>query len=320
MTRGRAAAGLIGGMFLIGVRAQDVPEWQVKAGGRASFEVASVKVFKPSRDTIPRPPNMNLANGDGKPAGGRFYSQFFDVRTYIGFAYKLGPGEAGDAFDRLPKWARETSFEIEGNASGNPTKDQMRLMMQSLLADRFELAVHFETREAPVLALELVEPGKPGPKLIPHAEGPPCPDEYVVMKFDPTKPPQPVDPRKEVFPRNCGEAPMTGRPDGTYYVGHRDTSMEIAAQDIYNYGVFAGEVNMPIIDQTGLKGRYDYVIEYKSGSGPRLFHPQPGAANSDPEGTPFLNAVRKQLGLKLVKTKGAIRTIVIDHIEMPSGN
>ncbi len=52
----------------------------------------------------------------------------------------------------------------------------MRLMMQSLLADRFKLAIHFETREATVLALELVEPGKPGPKLIPHSQGPPCPN------------------------------------------------------------------------------------------------------------------------------------------------
>jgi bla regulator protein BlaR1 len=318
MTLGRGPAVLLWIAFLTDIRAQNVPEWQVKAGGKASFEVASVKPFKPSKDTIPRPPNMNLANGDGKPAGGRFYSQFFGVSAYIGFAYKLAPGEAEEAFDHLPKWARETSFEIEANALGNPTKDKMRLMMQSLLADRFKLAIHFETREAPVLALELVEPGKPGPKLIPHSQGPPCPDEYVEMKIDPTRPPQPVDPRKDVFPQNCGEAPMTGRPDGTYYVGHRDTSMEVAAHDIYNYGVFAGEVDTPITDQTGLKGRYDYLIEYQSDAGPRLFKTQP--AGSDPQGTPFLDAVRNQLGLKLVKTKGPVRTLVIDHIEMPSEN
>lgn len=95
MTLGRATAVLLWIAFLKDIRAQNVPEWQVKAGGKASFEVASVKPFKPSKDTIPRPPKMNLANGDGKPAGGRFYSQFFGVLAYIGFAYKLAPGEGG---------------------------------------------------------------------------------------------------------------------------------------------------------------------------------------------------------------------------------
>jgi bla regulator protein blaR1 len=186
-------------------------------------------------------------------------------------------------------------------------------MMQSLLADRFKLAVHFETREAPVLAVMLVDPGRPGPKLIPHSQGPPCPDEYVEMK--PGMPPP--DPGKEVFPRNCGEAPMTGRPDGTYYVGHRDTTMEIAAQDFYAYGKLAGEVDLRVVDQTGLKGKYDYILEYKLDPSHSIFNPQP---TSDPTGTPFLDALRKQLGLKLVKTKGSVRTLVIDHIEMPSEN
>jgi len=235
------------------------------------------------------------------------------VPAYIGFAYKLAPGEAGDAFDHLPKWARETSFEVEANAPGNPTKDQMRLMMQSLLADRFKLAVHFEIREAPVLALELVEPARPGPKLIPHAQGPPCPDEYVEIKVGALPP----DPRKEVFPQNCGEAPMRGMPDGTNYVGHRNTTMETAAQDIYNYGKLAGEVDTPVIDRTGLNGRYDYRLEYRLDPSHRIFNPEP---TSDPTGTPFLDALRKQLGLKLVKTKGPVRTIVIDHIEMPAEN
>lgn len=53
---------------------------------------------------------------------------------------------------QLPKWARNQSWLIEAKADGNPTKDQMRLMMQSLLAHRFKLRVHFETREGAVLA------------------------------------------------------------------------------------------------------------------------------------------------------------------------
>ena len=61
---------------------------------------------------------------------------------------------------QLPKWAITDRFDIQGRAQGNPTKDQMRLMMQSLLADRFRLAVHYETRQVPVFALIVDQPGK----------------------------------------------------------------------------------------------------------------------------------------------------------------
>ena len=64
---------------------------------------------------------------------------------------------------RMAKWVSDGMFEIDARAEGNPTKDQMRLMMQSLLADRFKLAVHFEAREAPVFDLTLVKQGRTGP-------------------------------------------------------------------------------------------------------------------------------------------------------------
>jgi len=58
----------------------------------------------------------------------------------------------------LPKWVTTDNFEIQAKAEGNPTKDQMRLMMQSLLADRFKLAVHFEDRPVPAYNLAAVKP------------------------------------------------------------------------------------------------------------------------------------------------------------------
>src|SRR5579884_1780205 len=75
----------------------------------------------------------------------------------------------------LPKWVTADGFDIEARApNSNVTKDQMRLMMQSFLAERFRLAAHFETPTLPVLALILAKPGKPGPNLLPHDKGPPC--------------------------------------------------------------------------------------------------------------------------------------------------
>jgi hypothetical protein len=80
---------------------------------------------------------------------------------YIAFACKLPPNDEQTRamLAHLPKWFGGF-FEIDARAKGNPSKDQMRLMMQSLLADRFKLAVHFETKEEPVYALTLVKPGK----------------------------------------------------------------------------------------------------------------------------------------------------------------
>lgn len=75
----------------------------------------------------------------------------------------------------VPAWVTTDFFTIEAKApTANQTKDQMRLMIQSLLAHRFKLAVHFEIRDVPVLALVQVEPGKLGPRLRPHSEGPAC--------------------------------------------------------------------------------------------------------------------------------------------------
>ena len=85
------------------------------------------------------------------------------------FAYKLRltDEQIHSLLAPLPKWLSTDSFKIHAKAEGNPTKDQMRLIVQSPLADRFKLRIHFETHEVPVLALGLDKPGKTGPKLRP---------------------------------------------------------------------------------------------------------------------------------------------------------
>src|SRR6201999_3638192 len=95
---------------------------------------------------------------------------------YIEFAYKVWGNEVQSReFSHLPKWVNTDRYTMEARAAtGNPTKDQMRLMMQFLLADRFQLKAHFETREVPVCELRLEKHGKLGPKLIPHSQRPPC--------------------------------------------------------------------------------------------------------------------------------------------------
>jgi Protein of unknown function (DUF3738) len=98
------------------------------------------------------------------------------LMRYIIFAYKLsGTQELALRFDyfkglelHVPEWVKNDGYDIEARAPQPATKDQLRLMMQSLLAERFKLQVHFETREAPVFALVQEKPGTLGSQLDPH--------------------------------------------------------------------------------------------------------------------------------------------------------
>lgn len=279
------------------IDAQEVADWQTKAGGNMSFEVASIK-----RDTGEfRPPNFPLDPGDAYAATGGRFSADFSLATYITFAYKLSlTSEQRQAMiAQLPKWVADDRFDIQAKAAeGNPTKDQMRLMMQALLADRFHLAVHFETQESPVFALSLIKPGKLGPKLRPHAEGPPC---------DAT-------PSPDVYPPKCEVTALTIRPGRMAMGGSRNTTMPLLASALPSMGRLA----RPVIDRTGLSGQFDFLLEWspEPGSTP----PPAGEPVPDTQGPSFQEALREQLGLKLESTKAPLRILVIDKVERPSEN
>ena len=280
--------------------------WQTAAGGKMAFEVASVKLAQPGSF---RSPSFPLDAGDafaamvdgrlGQPAGDRF-SASMPLAVYITFAYKLMLTQDQIEFmlAHLPKWVSTDRFDIQARAAGNPTKDQMRLMMRSLLADRFKLAAHFETHQAPVLALTLIRPGTLGPNLRPHAEGPACD-------------------APSVFPPLCNVYMMTGSSNGKR-AGSRNTTIDLLASNLPGFAGAGndGRLDRPVVDQTGLSGRFDFTLEWMPGSS----GPQPANANTDPQGPTFLDALREQLGLRLQSTAARIQILVIDHIEKPDPN
>jgi uncharacterized protein (TIGR03435 family) len=152
---------------------------------KLTFEVASIKQSKGAFT----PPSFPLDAGDAfVPTGGLFNADF-PLVVYITFAYKLWltPAQMQAMTEHLPKWVASDRFAIHARAEGNPTKDQIRQMMQSLLADRFQMQIHFETKTVPLFALTLIKPGKLGPNLRPHDQGPPCD----------------APPSAEVFPPRC---------------------------------------------------------------------------------------------------------------------
>ncbi len=278
-----------------------------------AFEVASVKLSTAKELVI----NVPLDAGERFQPTGGYFRAAVPLWLYIQFAYKLwAPAEDQQKeIARLPKWVTTDYYSIEARAVGNPTKDQFRLMVRSLLADRFKLAAHFQTHDGPVLALTLVKEGKLGPKLIAHAEGRAC--------DDPAASPGPVpagifrgedSAGPENFPPMCDALALIRRPNGTLLAGYRNVTMDLLA------GSLSGLLSLghPLIDRTGLSGRFDFTLAWAAQPGPPP--PDTPPAASEPLGPDAVQALRDQLGLKVESARGPVQILVIDKVERPSQN
>jgi uncharacterized protein (TIGR03435 family) len=99
--------------------------------------------------------------------------------------------------------------------------------------------------------------------------------------------------------------------------------MERIAETIGGYAGLAGETDKPVLDRTRLAGTYDLPLEYTPGENDRLNHaltPSREGSTAELQGTTFLTAIREQLGLKLVRSRDAVRTVVVDKVVRPSDN
>ena len=263
-----------------------------------AFEVVSIRLHAPGAPFTR--PSFPISNENAYAATGGNFIADFSLGIFIQFAYKLS--QTQDQYQamlaHLPKWFADDRFVIRAKAANtNPTKDQMRLMMQSLLADRFKLALHFETREGPVFALALVKPGKLGPNLIPHSDGPAC---------DASSDVKPV-------PSRCDVTFLQRRPSGSLG-GARNMTLDLIASGLQSLG----NLDRPVLDRTGLSGYFDYRLEWNPE--PNGARPPDSAAPPDLRGPNFQQALHDQLGLKLESTKAPIETLIIDHIERPTEN
>ncbi len=276
-----------------------------------TFDVVSVK-----QDTAPVSPqtvssNITLGPQDMfSPTGGLLSSTNWPLFQYMIFAYKLTATQMQSVASQLPKWATTDRYDVQARASGNPTKDQYRLMMQALLADRFKLVVHYETNQVPVYALILDKPGKLGPEFQPHPADSPCSTAAPAVQG-------PAPTIAGGFPEVCGAfAGVQPTNAGRIRVGARNVPMSMIAATFGNPQLFG--VDRPVVDKTGLTGTFDIVIEFT----PQLNGPLPPGATFQPDesGPTFLEAMKEQLGLRLDKQTGPVDSIVIDHIEQPSEN
>ena len=285
-----------------------VPQWQIDAGGKMEFDVASVKQNQatPGPDTVSS--NIPLGPMDAfTPVGGLFRATNWPLRQYFVFAYKFTAKQVDSMQAQLPKWANENRYDIEGHASGNPTKDQFRLMMQALLADRFKLAMHREIKQVSVMALVYDKGGKPGPHLRAHADQPgdaPCTTTDAGQGGAmPTV--------AGGFPVQCGVISFMANPSpGVFRIGARNLSMDMLTGVLTGRGLIT--TDKVLVNGTDLR-MVDFVLEFS----PQQSDP----GNTDTSNGPsLLEALKEQLGLKLESRTGPEETIVIDHIEQPGEN
>jgi uncharacterized protein (TIGR03435 family) len=179
-------------------------------------------------------------------------------------------------------------------------------MVRSLLADRFRLQVHTVTAESAAIALVLDKSGATGPTLRPHSEGRPC-DIHLPYQDSRTN-------AVGVFPPVCGELLAIPKPGGAVLVAARDVAVKQIATFISSLGL----LTRPVVDQTGLRGKFDFTIEFTpERKGPP---PSPDAQPDDAQVTTLEEAVREQLGLRLKATNVPLETLIVDYAERPSEN
>jgi bla regulator protein BlaR1 len=241
--------------------------------------------------------------GDEAPPRGGLFSWNVSLPWLINFAYDLRSSqERRGAREALPKWSQDEWYTIEARAEGNPTRDDVRQMVRSLLEDRFQFAAHLEKREGQAYALMVARPGL---GLKPHAEGSPCTLSSLKVHTYPH-----TDPSYDAVPAHCGIFNRELSHSGDRRSEMLDVTMQQIA-DSLGLGLSSS-----VIDHTGLTGRYDAVLDF----GPEQTPPN-ADSSSDEIGLPPLRiALEKQLGLKLVKQNDQVEVFVIDHVERPSPN
>ncbi len=273
------------------------------------FDVASVR---PSKETAAES-NVPLGPGDVySPSHGVFSAKGFPLLNYLVFAYKLTDYQTEALKTAGPDWIANDAYTIEARTEKlNVTKDELRLMMQSLLAERFKLAVHDERRDVRVFALETAKGGEVGPKLRRHPAGADCSDSRLKATDADGQPVElPLQPVKGGFPTVCnGILGLPASAEDRYNFGASNVPMTLIARALASWG----NLGRPVVDRTGLDGKYDFVMDYTP-------DPRPSYATVDSDGPGFQEALKEQLGLKLEPGRAAVEFLTLDHVERPGAN
>lgn len=267
---------------------------QVFAFAQASFEVASVK---------PHTPNADEPFGSIEILpGGRLMATGVPLRELVRFAYGLQEFQ----IDGGEEWTSSSRFDVSAKVSDGATgARQMRLMLRSLLQERFKLRVRSETRTLAVYELLTTSrDGRLGPQLKPSAI-----DCSSVLDGREIFDMSPVDGNAECRP---GGKSVFGPTGATIVLVRKGMPMPLLAR------LLTSSAGRTVLDRTGLSGTYDVELSY---SPPVAFYATRSegikVANDQGAGTPIFTAVREQLGLRLESGRGPSEVLVIESAARP---
>jgi uncharacterized protein (TIGR03435 family) len=227
----------------------------------------------------------------------RFSMTNMGLKMVIQNAYGL---KMPDMISGLPGWADSAAFDIEAKMDAETiaalkampkeqADEQRRLMMQAMLADRFKLKVHHETKELPIYSLVIAKGG------------------FKLKDADPNS----------TYPGGIKGPDGVSRPGMMRMGGGKLTAQGIAISGLSNF--LSQQVHRLVVDNTGLTGKYDISLQWTPDEVANA-HQEAGATGTTDSGPSIYTALQEQLGLRLDSTKGPVETVVVDHVEMPSEN
>jgi uncharacterized protein (TIGR03435 family) len=245
------------------------------ADSPAAFEAASIRL------------NLSGASGAHYRFLPGFNAENATLMNLIALAYDVADFRilAG------PGWIDSDRYDVEAKTEGNPGLDEKKLMIQTLLADRFRLKIHRETKQLPIYMLTMA---KGGIKMQPVKEG------SCIVREPGSSIPAPG--RK--LTDYCGLVVSMGR--GRLELGDAKMADLVTA--------LTRLTGRTVVDETGIKGAFTVRL---------TFSPDIGVAadpSADAAGPSIFTAVQEQLGLKLESSRGPVEALVIDHVERPSEN
>jgi uncharacterized protein (TIGR03435 family) len=282
-----------------------------------AFEVASVKPAAPITGNFIR---VGMRGGPGTPDPGQITYTNVTVKNVLTQAYGVKGFQISG-----PGWLDSERYDIVAKLPRGATKAEFMVMLQNLLAERFKLTLHREKKDLPMYALVV---GKNGPKLkesvdeaAPKEGGPADGPAATMGKLTMGRDGFPVLPAAA---GGRGAMAMTMMNGNARMTANGQTMAGLAE-------MLSGQLDLPVVDMTGLTGKYDYTLYFapEGLAGMRLPGglpppPPPGEAGGgmpaasapDAQSNPNLfAALQEQLGLKLEQRKGPVVLLVIDHLE-----
>src|SRR5271157_5128338 len=281
-----------------------------QSGAHPSFEVASIK-----RNTFDRVESARHAMGVGYQPGGRLTAQNASLMLLIQFAYADRANPMSGHWLPLPvsqvaggpAWMRTEGYDIDAKPKGDTDERQTWLMLQTLLADRFRLGLHRETRDLPIYDLTVA---KSGPKLPPAKE-------TGCVSFPPGTMPRYVPGKVD-----CGyvSGPFAEFTAGLLHMRGRKVHVADLVREL------ASVLGRPVLDKTEFTGEFGLDLSFTPDAALEglLGFGGPGDAGggrrlkTDPSLPNVFAALEEQLGLKLAPAKGPVEVLVVDHAERPS--